>query len=124
MLYRAGELAQTVKWLEDDIQELKVESKAVEVQHNLAQAEAEDKLKALTDENSLLKNRCIAFVVSWFCCCTMPMRADCVTWYYAAHTQHFPDYCLRLGHAFCCTLPQHTMCLQHEDMAFLHQLPD
>lgn len=54
---RAGEIAQTVKWLENDIQDLKAESKAVAVQHDLAQAQTHDKLKALTDENSLLKNR-------------------------------------------------------------------
>ena len=62
MLCRAGEIAQTVKWLGNDIQDLKAESKAVAVQHDLAQAQTHDKLKALTDENSLLKNRCIAFV--------------------------------------------------------------
>lgn len=83
MLCRTDELAHTVKQLEGNIQDLKAESKAVEVQHDLAQAEADDKLKALTDENSLLKNRCNAVVVSCFCCCIMPMRADCVTWYYA-----------------------------------------
>ena len=69
VLCRADKLAQTAKWLEDKIQDLKAETKAVEVQHNSAQAEADDKLKALTDENSLLKNRCIAFVVSWICQC-------------------------------------------------------
>lgn len=66
MLCRAGEIAQTVKWLENDIQDLKAESKAVAVQHDLAQAQTHDKLKALTDENSLLKNRCIAFVALGF----------------------------------------------------------
>jgi len=73
VLYRADELAQTVKWLEEEIQEMKEQSKEVEVEHNLTQAEADNKLKALIDENSLLKNRCIAVVLSWFCCCTMPL---------------------------------------------------
>jgi len=64
VLYRAGELAQTVKFLEDEIRQVQAESIAAERKHKLVQAQADDKLKALTDENSLLKNRCIAFVVS------------------------------------------------------------
>ncbi len=64
MLYRADELAQTVKCLEDEIRQVQAESIAVERKHKLVQAQADDKLKALTDENTLLKNRCIAFGVS------------------------------------------------------------
>jgi len=89
VLCRAKELAQRVKLLKDNIQDLKAESRAVEVQQNLAQVEADDKLKALTNENSILMNRCMTSGVSWFCCCIMSMRADCVTWYYTAHTRPF-----------------------------------